>query len=269
MSDFHLAFRSFVNMGWAMDEMQGRVAERICANGTEVRTKTRTKVDVSQQVGDLPALRPLRTSFRKATWLQKRGALDNASLAKSPSTAQRHEEMNPQLLRVQEAKKCIEQRRELLQAAALEIRESLRDRVARLEAITHASSRNGSSVGIGQTISPPEDDPRDKQSGGSALGSSSASMIGNQYPTSVAASSSVDQVSSQNIDPLVTLFDSAIWRRHSSNLAQERISKIAEAENLVVATKRVRTREYLLSGLLARGLLEMIMNATCSWWYTW
>ncbi|KAH9206070.1 hypothetical protein DL95DRAFT_469973 [Leptodontidium sp. 2 PMI_412] len=261
MSDFHLAFRSFVNMGWAMDEMQGRVAERICANGTEVRTKTRTKVDVSQQVGDLPALRPLRTSFRKATCCyecrrRKVRCIFPIDAIKCENCATR-------------GKECIEQRRELLQAAALEIRESLRDRVARLEAITHASSRNGSSVGIGQTISPPEDDPRDKQSGGSALGSSSASMIGNQYPTSVAASSSVDQVSSQNIDPLVTLFDSAIWRRHSSNLAQERISKIAEAENLVVATKRVRTREYLLSGLLARGLLEMIMNATCSWWYTW
>ncbi|KAE8448021.1 hypothetical protein EG329_009944 [Mollisiaceae sp. DMI_Dod_QoI] len=169
-------------------------------------------------------------------------------------------------------KRCTEQRRELLQAAAIDTRESLRERVARLEAIIQASSSDGGSVAVDQISGLSKTHPRDTQPDGLATESSSSSIASNPTPASIASpnvSVSIDKDSPQNIDPLVTLFDNAIWRRHSSDFAQERSSKGDEARNPVAATKRIRTRESLLSGFIPPELLGMILNATCSWWHTW
>jgi hypothetical protein len=44
---------------------------------------------------------------------------------------------------------------------------------------------------------------------------------------------------------------------------------MGEDLNPAAATKRIRTRELLLSGLVPSELLGMILSATCSWWHTW
>jgi hypothetical protein len=106
-------------------------------------------------------------------------------------------------------KRCTEQRRELLEAAALETKESLRERVARLEAIIQGSSSDGGSVAIDQTSNRSELGPRDTI----RKESSSSSIVSNPTPASISspnASVSIDKDSPQSIDPIVTLFDNAI-----------------------------------------------------------
>jgi hypothetical protein len=107
-------------------------------------------------------------------------------------------------------RRCTEQRRELLQAAALDTRESLRDRVARLEAIIRASKSDGGDV-VDQISSRSEIDPRNVQPDGLGTDSSSPSIVRNPTPgSSPNASVSIDKGSPSNIDPIVTLFDNAI-----------------------------------------------------------
>ena len=101
---------------------------------------------------------------------------------------------------------CTEQRRELLQAAGVDIGETLRERVARLEAIIEASN----SAAANQTS---KNIPgKDMRESGDISECSSPSAC---EPTPAASSSSdeshlVVRDSAQNIDPLVTLFDNAI-----------------------------------------------------------
>lgn len=116
---------------------------------------------------------------------------------------------------VAKGKPCTEQRRELIQDAALDTRESLRERVARLEALLQASSSGGSSAGITQLSSRSEFDSRDTQPGTIRTVSPSSSIASNPTPTSMPlrdVSVSIRKDSPQNIDPLVTLFDNAIVR---------------------------------------------------------
>jgi len=99
---------------------------------------------------------------------------------------------------------CTEQRRELLQKAALDNRETLRERVARLEAILQASKTEGGNAADSASSQP---ELRD----GIGTHSSSPSIVGNQTPgSSPNASVSLDKASPSNIDPIVTLFDNAI-----------------------------------------------------------
>jgi hypothetical protein len=118
---------------------------------------------------------------------------------------------------------CTEQKRELVQAAGLDTREGLRARVARLEA-TIQTLRNGSEASE-QTSSHLEVAPREIQHYRIAAESSSSSSIaGNPTPVSISSpdiSVLNDKDSSQNIDPIVTLFDNAIVSSPThSNLAR-------------------------------------------------
>jgi len=106
-------------------------------------------------------------------------------------------------------KKCTEQSRDLIQDAALDTRESLRERVARLEAIIQASSSESDNLAVDKTSSRSRLDPPDIQPERLTTESSASSNI--QNPTPVSTSSvSIDKDSPQNIDPIVTLFDNAI-----------------------------------------------------------
>jgi Fungal Zn(2)-Cys(6) binuclear cluster domain len=114
---------------------------------------------------------------------------------------------------VARGKRCTEQRRELLQEAALDTRESLRERIARLEAIIRASGMDGDSVTVDQISSSLELNLRDTQPGRIRTEFSSSSIASNPTPASTPPlneSVSIDKDSHQNIDPLVTLFDNAI-----------------------------------------------------------
>ncbi|KAE9378744.1 hypothetical protein N431DRAFT_396571 [Stipitochalara longipes BDJ] len=160
-------------------------------------------------------------------------------------------------------KKCTEQKRELLQEAALDNRESLRARIARLEAVIQASNID---------IDGPSVAPRDAQFARVRTESSSSSSVSDSRATSILShntSISIDKDSPQSIDPIVTLFDNAIWRRRSSDSAQERTFMVNEAVNPAATTKNNRTREALVSSLIPSELLGMILSATCSWWHTW
>jgi hypothetical protein len=110
-------------------------------------------------------------------------------------------------------KRCAEQRREPLHSAALDTKESLRERVARLEAIIQASSSDGGSAVVDQTSSRSELDPRDTQPDIIRKESSPSSVISNPTPASISSPNaplSIDKDSTQNIDPIVTLFDNAV-----------------------------------------------------------
>ena len=116
---------------------------------------------------------------------------------------------------VARGKRCTEQRRELLQEAALDTRESLRERVARLEAIIRASSSDGGSVAIDQISNSSQTGPQDIQPERIRTESTLSSTDSNPTPASIpsrarTASVSIDKDSPQNIDPIVTLFDNAI-----------------------------------------------------------
>ncbi|KAA8576006.1 hypothetical protein EYC84_006169 [Monilinia fructicola] len=97
----------------------------------------------------------------------------------------------------------------------------------------------------------------------------------NGNPTHVSTVSSLETSdllstsTSADIDPIVTLFDNAIWRRHGSDRAAETPWSVDGVRVSVAANKRVRTREALLSNIIAPELRDMIINATCSWWHTW
>ncbi len=176
-------------------------------------------------------------------------------------------------------KRCTEQRRELLQEAALDNRESLRARIARLEAVIQASNID---VEAASTA------PRAVLSVGAGTGLGSSSSTSIPTPASIPTPNSsvpIDKDSPQSIDPIVTLFDNAIvstafyvnsqllkntqWRRRLSGSAPDPTSRVDEAGNPAAVAKHVRTREALLSGLIPSELLGMILSATCSWWHTW
>lgn len=92
----------------------------------------------------------------------------------------------------------------MLQASAVESRESLRDRVARLEAIIQASS---DSVAVDQTSNLSQ---VDTQSAGIRTQFSSPLGVSNTTASSFNAFNSIDKECSQDIDPIVTLFGNAI-----------------------------------------------------------
>jgi len=170
---------------------------------------------------------------------------------------------------------CTEQRRELLQEAALDNRESLRARIARLEGIIQASN-----IEIKAASAVPRAIPSERLS----TDAPSSSFINNSTSDT---STLIDKASPQSIDPIVTLFDNAIvrissykhsqllmnmqWRRQRSDSAQDSTqgSRLHEAVNPVAAAKHARTRQALLSNLIQSELLGMMLSATCSWWHTW
>ncbi|KAB8290479.1 hypothetical protein EYC80_010909 [Monilinia laxa] len=83
-------------------------------------------------------------------------------------------------------------------------------------------------------------------------------MSGNHTPASTASSLEASYLlgkgNSADVDPIVTLFDNAIWRRRSSDMASVKPSNIDEVEGPEVANKRIRTREELLSNIIATEL---------------
>ncbi|KAF7926572.1 hypothetical protein BELL_1035g00010 [Botrytis elliptica] len=171
------------------------------------------------------------------------------------------------------ARRCTEQRRELIQAGNVDTRESLREKIKRLEAVIEDYGRKSSSTApdeVNRSLNIDLGDVREEnlssESTPSELG---AKRTPASTPSSLETPASVDETSSQDIDPIVTLFHNAIWRSHSSDLIPERISKLDKAENPATAKKHIRTRELLLSGLIPPALREIVVNATCSWWYTW
>lgn len=113
-------------------------------------------------------------------------------------------------------KRCTEQRRELLRDAALDTKESLRERVARLEAIIQASSSGGGSPAVDQISNRSELGPQCTQPDRNIVDSSSSSIVSNLTPASALSlnsSVSIDKDPPQNIDPIVSLFDNAIVSR--------------------------------------------------------
>lgn len=104
-------------------------------------------------------------------------------------------------------KRCVEQSRELLQDQALESKESLKERVAKLEAILEASneSKHRGAIDTGHHSVYLEHTPRTLNS------ESQSDPIVEERTTLISARDvSSDKDLSQNIDPIVTLFDNAI-----------------------------------------------------------
>lgn len=113
---------------------------------------------------------------------------------------------------VERGRSCTEQRRDLLQAGGVETGESLRERVARLEAIIEASKIVPAPA---ETSSRSGYTPRESHPNEASEDSSPSSFANNPTPDSTSspdAPLSNDRESSQNIDPMVTLFDNAIVR---------------------------------------------------------
>jgi hypothetical protein len=115
-------------------------------------------------------------------------------------------------------RRCIEQQPELIRDAALDTKESLRKRVARLEAILQASGSDDGSIVPGQPSSRTEfgaQGAQDARRGSIGTPSSSSSTAGGiATPASISSPSTavcIDKASPQNtIDPMVTLFNNAI-----------------------------------------------------------
>jgi hypothetical protein len=106
-------------------------------------------------------------------------------------------------------KRCIEQSRELLQDQALESKESLKERVAKLEALLQSSSesKHRGVMDTGHCSDHLE------HTLGTIIPDSASDSIVAKRTTSISANDalvSVDKDSPQNIDPIVTLFDNAI-----------------------------------------------------------
>ncbi|KAF7857074.1 uncharacterized protein EAF02_011307 [Botrytis sinoallii] len=172
-----------------------------------------------------------------------------------------------------QGRRCTEQRRELIQAGNVDTRESLREKIKRLEAVIEYYGRKSSSTApdeANRSLNIDLGDVRvDNLSSESTPLELGAKRTPASTPSSLETPASVDETSSQDIDPIVTLFHNAIWRSHSSDLIPERISKVDKAESPATAKKHIRTRESLHSGLIPLALREIVVNATCSWWYTW
>ncbi|KAF7905865.1 hypothetical protein EAF00_000144 [Botryotinia globosa] len=186
-------------------------------------------------------------------------------------------------------RRCTEQRRVLIQAGNVDTRESLREKIKRLEAViedyggksssTASDEVNGSlNIYLGAAL-------EKKLSLGTTSSELGAKPTPASTPSSLETLVSVDKTSSQDVDPIVSLFHNAIvsfnffslssnlqllnieiWRSHGSDLIPERISKLDKAESPATAKKHIRTSESLLSGLIPPVLREMVVNATCSWW---
>jgi hypothetical protein len=112
-------------------------------------------------------------------------------------------------------KRCTEQRRELLQEAALDNRESLRAQIARLEAVIQASKIDRNGADAVQTSEYPGLSSRDIEINGISVESASSSTVSHPTPAAIPSSNasiSIGKDSPQNIDPIVTLFDNAIVR---------------------------------------------------------
>ncbi|KAM0178045.1 hypothetical protein ACHAPC_008617 [Botrytis cinerea] len=172
-------------------------------------------------------------------------------------------------------RRCTEQRRELIQAGNVDTRESLREKIKRLEAVIEDYRRKSSSTApdvvdenVNIELGNVREDKPSSESPPSELGAK-RTPVSTPSSLGTGTSASVDKTSSQDIDPIITLFDNAIWRSHSSDLIPERISKLDKSENPATARKRICTRESLLSSLISPRLREIVISATCSWWYTW
>src|ERR1700693_5956942 len=110
-------------------------------------------------------------------------------------------------------KRCTEQRRELLQEAALDNRESLGARIERLEAVTQASKIGRDGADAVQTSDHQGLSLRDVETYGISVESSLSSTISQPTPAAIPfpnTSISIDRDSPQIIRPIVTLFDNAI-----------------------------------------------------------
>lgn len=75
-------------------------------------------------------------------------------------------------------------------------------------------------------------------------------------------------------DPIIALFDNAIWRRKASdpeNVLNDHgvIRNDPNSTDPRAQSKRLLTRQSLLSVLPAPELLGLVLNTTCSWWDTW
>ncbi|KAH8886190.1 hypothetical protein GQ53DRAFT_727990 [Thozetella sp. PMI_491] len=166
--------------------------------------------------------------------------------------------------------RCTEQSRRLLQAAGLENRESLRARIARLEATIQASSSHDGIETTDQAPRGMEIHPLQLNQDVLEANSTSPLLVHRPTPTPtlpVNTPTSSDNDSPQSIDPIVTLFDNAIWKRRSSDRPET--PRISQVEGPAATTRHVRTRESLLLNFISTELLEPTIIATCSWWHTW
>lgn len=109
---------------------------------------------------------------------------------------------------------CTEQRRELIQAGNVDTRESLREKIKRLEAVIEDYGRKSSSTApdeVNRSLDIDLGDVReDKLSSGTTSSELGAKRTPASTPSSLETSASVDKTSSQDIDPIVTLFHNAI-----------------------------------------------------------
>ncbi|TGO50574.1 hypothetical protein BOTNAR_0388g00080 [Botryotinia narcissicola] len=143
-------------------------------------------------------------------------------------------------------RRCTEQRRDLIQAGNVDTRESLREKIKRLEALIEEYGRKSSSTTSNEVNGSLKIDLRDVQE--DKLSSGSPSLELGAKPTPPSTPSSLEtlasvKTSSQDIDPILD-----------------------KAKNPATARNRIRTRESLLSGLIPPALREIVVNATCSWW---
>ena len=112
---------------------------------------------------------------------------------------------------VARSKRCTEQRPELLQQAALDTRETLRERIARLEAIIEASGLDADGAAQEPKSHHSELEFRDAPQGVNQMESSGSLNLETLTPSSIPSTSvQLTKDTPQNIDPIVTLFDNAI-----------------------------------------------------------
>ncbi|KAF4628406.1 hypothetical protein G7Y89_g9748 [Cudoniella acicularis] len=88
-------------------------------------------------------------------------------------------------------------------------------------------------------------------------------------PLSTFSSAGADLI--DDIEPISSLFDNAIWSR---NRAETELGTVAKEDvrakaDTALLQKRSHTRQQLLKVLPAPRLLSDILEATCFWWTTW
>lgn len=132
-------------------------------------------------------------------------------------------------------RRCTEQRRELIQAGNVDTRESLREKIKRLEAVIEDYGRKSGSTaprGVDGNVNIELGNVReDKPSSESPPSELGAKRTPVSTPSSLGTgtSASVDKTSSQDIDPIITLFDNAIVSLRFSTILRFSATKMSDS----------------------------------------
>ena len=176
------------------------------------------------------------------------------------------------------SKVCEEQRRENF-PVAIGKKTSLKDRVAKLEALLETANNRDPSLLVGNESRNSDGSPQTQPSVIESTPPSSSSNVDHGSPGHSLSTQSdfhpVKSSSNYDPDPIVSLFNNAIWQQHAQNeqqAGQEDRTHSSTFMNGVqqrVTAKRSHVLTLLRSSLVPPHLLRDILNETSSWWQGW